>query len=291
MFDLELEADRLALAKRIREDIDVATMTLLNDGPRSHLGASLIGHECAYYLWLAFRWVSKDVFEPRMLRLFERGRREEEWNIRLLRAAGFEVWEVDPSNNKQFRIHGAKGHFGGSLDAISRCPPTYEISFPLLTEFKTCNSGQFKKAVSEGVKLWAPKYYAQMCEYGKHYGFHFALFWCVNKNDDDIYIEIVELDWNYAKELDIKADEIVFAAQGPERLSEDPSYYTCKYCPKLGVCHNGEAPEKNCRSCRYAEPIEDAQWRCNHPNVGAGQVIPTDFIPTGCVEHLSVINA
>ena len=39
------------------------------DAFRSHLGASLIGRECARELWYSFRWTTKPSFEGRMIRL------------------------------------------------------------------------------------------------------------------------------------------------------------------------------------------------------------------------------
>ena len=47
------------------------------EAPRAHLGASLLGHPCDRYLWLMFRWAVIEKFDGRILRLFQRGQREE----------------------------------------------------------------------------------------------------------------------------------------------------------------------------------------------------------------------
>ena len=61
------------------------------EGPRPHMGASLLGHPCDRWLWLTFRWAVVEKFNGRMLRLFRRGQREEELIVSDLRAAGMEV--------------------------------------------------------------------------------------------------------------------------------------------------------------------------------------------------------
>jgi hypothetical protein len=44
---------------------------------RPHLGASLIGKECARQLWYTFRWVSSTSHRGQLLRLFRTGHLEE----------------------------------------------------------------------------------------------------------------------------------------------------------------------------------------------------------------------
>ena len=44
---------------------------------RTHLGASVIGRECGREVWLMFRWALDRSWGGRMLRLFARGKREE----------------------------------------------------------------------------------------------------------------------------------------------------------------------------------------------------------------------
>ena len=43
------------------------------DGPRQHLGCSVIGHHCERWLWLSFRWAVIEKHSGRLLRLFRRG--------------------------------------------------------------------------------------------------------------------------------------------------------------------------------------------------------------------------
>lgn len=276
---------RKALAEQIRKDIDAYSVASLTDEHRHHLGASVIGHECAAFVWFAFRWVKFEIFNGRMLRLFERGNLEETRIIGWLRGIGFKVWEVDPDTQKQFRIWGVQGHYGGSADSVGIAP--YFPDLPMLLEFKTHNTKSFTNLINKAsVVLAKPRHFAQMCSYGKHFGFKYGLYIAVNKNDDDIYPEIVELDWNLAHDLTNKAQDIIEAKFRPPRISDNPAFYECKYCSFAGICHYNEPVEKNCRSCKMAAPVDDAQWHCSRWQT----IIPKDALAKGCEFHVSITS-
>ena len=120
------------------------------------------------------------------------------------------------------------------------------------------------------VRKSKPTHYAQMCGYGKEFKCKQGLYCAKNKDNEEIYYEWVELDWQYAEELETKAKEIIYAKYPPPRISEQPSYWKCKYCTFKGVCHEKEPVEKNCRSCRHAFPVDNAEWKCEKYN----QIIP-----------------
>ncbi len=277
------------LAKQVLTDIDAYCCAAYDDGHRKHLGASLIGHECERYLYYVFRWVKKEKFSGRMLRLFNRGHREEARFIEWLRGIGFDVWEVDEEagvdddgNPKQFRIKGVLGHFGGSLDGKG-VPPYIDV--PMLLEFKTSGTGhRFEALKKNGVKVEKEQHYAQMCTYGRKYGFKYALYMCINKNDDDLHVEAVALDWNYGAALEAKADRIVRTKQPPQRIASSPAFEKCKYCAMVDICHNNAPVEKNCRSCQHSEPVDGGKWFCHTFQ----QEIPDEYIAQGCNNHLGI---
>jgi len=272
--------ERQALAKEIHDAIDKYCENTYNDGHRNHLGASLIGGECKRYMWYVFRWV-KEVRAPgRMARLFNRGHKEEARFIEWLRGIGFRIWDTDDNGN-QTRISGVGGHYGGSLDSVGMAPEWLRMLVevgPILVEYKTHGERSFTKLVKEGVKVSKPTHWVQMCTYGRYYKFKYALYCAINKNDDDLHIEIVELDWSVADENYRKAEEVIQAVKPPLRLSELPSYFKCKTCDMAEVCHRSADYEKNCRSCNYAVPVKDGEWFCGYNN----GVIPKDFIKVGC---------
>lgn len=281
-----LSADtRKRLAEQIKEDIDDFCVKEFTDKPRAHLGGSVIGHECARHTWYAWRWVKQEVFSGRMYRLFNRGHLEEARFVRWLKGIGCQVWEVEPETNKQFRIHGVQGHYGGSLDGVGIIP--YFPDLPMLLEFKTHNTKSFSHLIDKGLIIAKPQHFAQMSAYGKEYGFKYGLYVATNKNDDDIWPEIVELDWNLADQLKRKAEIIITSPEPPPKISMQPAFHTCKYyCTFNEICHHNAPVEKNCRSCSNAIPVENKEWHCKLH----GQNIPPDYIKAGCDQHHPIVN-
>lgn len=282
--DLSDEHARKRLAQKIASDIDAACVRLYSDGHRKHLGGSLIGDRCSRKLWSVFRWLKAEQFSGRMYRLFNRGHREEERFVAWLREIGCDVQEFeridDNGEGVQMRISGVNGHFGGSLDGRLKLPEKYNVPDDiLLCEFKTSGTGSgFQKLRDNGVEMAKPLHFAQMSVYGYKYGYRYAIYLCINKNDDDLIVEVVKLNWELGKTLEKKADDIITSQVPPPKISQTPTAFECRYCHFAGICHEGDIPEKNCRSCIHAVPIEDKQWGCNKFQ----QIIPEDFIPQGC---------
>jgi len=276
------------LALKIAQDIDIYCKESMEGGFRNHLGGSLIGHKCSKYLWLVFRWTFKEDFDPRVLRLFDRGHREEDRFINYLEGIGCKVESFDTSKEAnengeypQFRISFCKGHFGGSLDGIVTLPERYGIKEKVLAEYKTNGTGSaYNKLVASGMRLQKPIHFAQTCTYGAapEYDFSHVLYMNVNKNDDSLHIEMTKLDHDHGRRMVDKAERIIFSQAAPHRISNNPGYYECAYCAANSVCHKGAIPEKNCRSCKFASPVDNAEWHCGKWN----NIIPQDFIKEGC---------
>lgn len=287
--------DYAALSKLLKEQIDEYCVKAYDDGHRSHLGASLIGHECSRYLWYVFRWVKREKFDARMLRLFQRGHLEEPRFVEYLRGIGWEV-SIGPDVNffpdAQHRVSAVMGHFGGSLDGLAR-PQDCPIPLPIerdpeafLTEFKTNSTGQgFSGFFDKKVRRNKPRHWAQMNVYGVLWPLKHAVYMCVNKNDDDMYIEAVELDHDYGNELIGKAHSIIMSQEPPNRIAQTSAFHTCKFCDKNDLCFENARPEINCRSCKDAIPVNNAEWFCRKHNDN----IPSDFIRKGCDGYESII--
>lgn len=280
--DLTQHSHREWLAAQIRNDIDTWSVQTFDESFRSHLGASVIGHECDAFLWFSFRWMFRKVQPGRMYRLFNRGHREEQFITTYLRGIGL-TCEVVGEDGEQRRIQAVSGHFSGSCDGNAAMPPRYYTPHRFLLEYKTNKTGSdFKRLRREGVQRVKPKHYAQMCTYGKMFELQYALYICVNKDDDELHVEIVWLDWAYADRLIERATHIITAQTRPRRISETPSHYVCTMCDASGVCHDVKVPVKvNCRSCSFAVAAENKQWYCN----GWQRMLPKEFIPKGCDKH------
>ena len=187
----------------------------------------------------------------------------------------------------QYRVSAVMGHFGGSLDGIAILPERYGIKEPVLLEFKTNGTGAgFDKLISEGMAVAKPQHFAQTSTYGSDpaYGFNYVLYLNICKNDDAMHVEVVKLDHNLGRQMREKAEQIILATDAPPRLSDNPTHFDCKFCSAKDICHKGAIPEKNCRSCKKASAVDNAEWFCNEHN----GIIPKDFIKQGCSEWVPI---
>lgn len=250
---------------------------------RDHLGVSIVGKDCSRDIWYGFRWVKLIQHDPRIRRLFQRGHREEAQFQAFLLWAGFSFRRINPETDKQFKIEGVNGHYGGSTDDL--CLIRWCDDLPVVVEYKTHGDKSFIELKEKKLKLAKPQHWKQMCGYGGGFKIKYGLYCAVNKNTDEWYFEFVELDWNIAIELEKKASDIIYSQTPPQRINENPSYYVCKYCDFKGICHDGEKVEKNCRSCEFASPVDDGKWKCAKFN----DVIPKEFLVQGCGEWKGIV--
>lgn len=254
-------------------------------GLRPHLGGSQIGKECEREIWYSWRWANRPHFEGRILRLFRRGHNEEESVVSDLRSIGVTVHEVDENTGKQFRVSAFGGHVCGSLDGavlgIPECPDTWA-----LLEIKTASKKYHTKLAKEGVKAAQPVHFAQMQFYMALAELTTALYVSVCKDDDQIHAEIVPFDQCHADYILIKAKNIICATSAPPRISKKPGWYICKLCRHHSICHGGDLPLKNCRTCRHSVPVIDGtqavgEWRCEILR----QSLPLTAQAAGCDSH------
>jgi hypothetical protein len=235
------------------------------DGMRAHLGASIIGKECARALWYDFRWVTRPAFPGRILRLFETGQLEENRLVRNLRRIGVTVLDVDPETGRQWRVDAQDerccGHFGGSMDAaaigLPEAPKTWHIC-----EFKTHNAKSFAALKKQGVQKSKPQHYAQMQVYMHLTGITRALYLAVCKDTDALYAERVRADEADGLRLVVKAGRIIEAQYPPARVSDDPAWFQCRLCEHHAHCHESRPAVSNCRTCLQATPVEGGGWHC-----------------------------
>jgi hypothetical protein len=211
-----------------------------------------------------------------------------------LRGIGCQVWDVDkasPQNEKgeypQFKVSGVYGHFGGSLDAIVILPERYGIPEPSTFSYKTNGTGRgFCDLTSKGLLLSKPVHHIQESVYCYKMGFRKYGYLNANKNDDDLFVDVQDADWAEAERAEQKAHRIIFSKEPPSKLAENSSYSTCQTCSMRQVCHEDLEPAKNCRSCKYAEPIVEAQWLCT----GYNSIIPDEIIRKGCDNWSPIVN-
>lgn len=229
------------------------------------LGASQIGKECERQLFYSFRWASKgEGFDGRMLRLFDRGHREEAVFVAELRGIGVQVHDLNPQTGEQFEFTGCGGHLVAKIDGaglgVPEAPKTWHV-----LGFKTANEKSFNDTKKKGVKEAKPEHYAQNQIEMKLAGLTRTLYLMVNKNTDELYGERIREDEAVQTRLEEKAERVIFSVEPGPKLSNDPAFYQCKFCPAAGVCHRNEMPQVSCRTCLHATPERDGsdgRWSC-----------------------------
>lgn len=189
----------------------------------------------------------------------------------------------------QWGFEALGGHYRGHSDGRVRLPTdtaygNLEKEVGML-ECKTHNEKSFKALQSKGLLSSKPQHYQQVQSYMYHLRLPWCLYIAVNKNDDDIYLEIVQAKEEVGAYLADRAKSIIEADQAPDRYSTDPSWYVCKFCDYREICHRGKSPDKSCRSCVYATADTEAGgWYCKRWH----QTIPKDFLSKGCDEWYPV---
>lgn len=282
------DLERQQIAQKIHNAIDDYDISQRSNFKGHRLPLSKIGEECARSLYYDFRWARTETMDARMTRFLKRGNDEEARWIEKLRAIGFEVWDLDPNagdraRNKQFKVRACRDHAGGFLDGVGQ---SLFAPMPMLLEFKFISTGPFGKIVSQGVQKQRPLHWAQMCSYGRAYDLKYALYFVNNRNDDDINVQCLELDWKLADDLLRKADEIITAKRPPARIAESPTYLTCKFCKHSDHCHGNAPVDKSCRTCEDASPIDAGKWHCAKWNA----TIPYDAEEKGCDAYRAMLR-
>lgn len=272
-FDPSTLVNRRQLVESLLVEFDDASVAVYERKDRStKIGASTIGDKCSRRLWYRFRWFKKDNFESKhrthgqMLRLFNRGHREEEPVFKIMEKAGHRFFPVpEGSHRGQHTVPTfANGHGGGLIDNIGLLPERYDFHEQLIYEAKTAQDSSWKKTKKDGVKVANWQHFVQMCLYGYQLQIKYALYIVVNKNTDEVYLEFVILDWEVGKDAIAKAEIIVDASIPPQKYGMSRSYDECNWCNLVDICHDDEQPQKNCRTCQFASAEENGKWYCNN---------------------------
>jgi len=246
--------------------------------PRGYLGASSIGESCVRKLWYKFRFAKKEqIDDARLIRLFNRGHLEEARFIALLQMINVKVHYQD-ADLKQYSFSKLGDHFRGRCDGVAENIPDCPNETVLL-EFKTASEKNFADLQKKGVKVSQPKYYSQIQAYLGAIGLDKCLFCSVNKNNDELYFEIVDKDIEHYKYLLDKAENVIFNTILPPKINESPAWYICKWCEYNDICHLNAEMNKSCRLCnRCYTSLEKGEHFCTLYN----KTIPEAFQIKGC---------
>ena len=240
MKDLKMNA----LSEDITRLIDKALQQEdASEPPRSYLGASRLGEECARALQFEYFNTPKDEgenFTGRILRIFQAGHVYESLLTGWIRKAGIELITNDNKNN-QFGFAALDGKLCGHIDGVIVGGPV-ELGFspPMLWESKSLNNASWKDTVRKGLTLSKPVYAGQIALYQAYMeprfpGIHkqSALFTAINKDTAELYFEAVPFNGELAQRCSDKGLRIIDACEAKEllpRISREPSHFKCKMC-------------------------------------------------------------
>lgn len=221
--------------------------------PRPHLGGSVVGHTCKRFVFYSFRWAYLNKIEAKLNRIFRIGDAIETILVKELAEIGIEV------KYSQQQVGGYKGHGGGSTDGRAWIDGEEH-----LFEAKSMNHTNFLEMQRKKCEESKPQYYNQTQIYMGKLGLKKTLFICMDKNTSDIYIEIIKFDEYTYEMLLAKEEEVIDAVHINTfpRISNNPSWYQCKFCDAKEVCHGGGMPVVSCRTCQHVQIHDEGKWAC-----------------------------
>ncbi len=191
---------------------------------RTYMGTSGIGVECDRQLWYSFH-KPKAVDSAKVLRIFEIGHALEPVIIGWLRKAGLTVY-TEKANGEQFGFEDEM--IAGHIDGVVLGVPFAE-KIPHLLEIKTANDFRYKAFVKEGF-CSDEKYKAQIHIYMNKMKLTRCLAVVKNKNTQEVYYEIIELDEFYALSMVSRGKEVARMEEMPGRKYPTKSFFKCQYC-------------------------------------------------------------
>lgn len=267
--------------------------------PRGYLGASGLGHECERKVWLDFRLASPRNIDARGLRRIEDGHRGEELMAERLRLVPGVKLVTHGDDGKQIGFVDLDGHLRGHLDGVItgllQAPKAKHVWENKVVDPKKLDAlAKLKREVGEKNALakWDPIYAAQAQLYMHYMSAERHYLTVCSPGVRDAISCRSEYDAEAALRLVAKAKRVIAAAQPGARISDDPSWFVCRWCDHWSICHDrtrgaSGTPAKaasNCRTCLHSTPVEDGQWHCAR----FGKTLTHADQLAGCPAHLFI---
>lgn len=211
--------------------------------PRDYLGGSRLGAECQRALQYEFFNTPKDEgkeFSGQTLRTFRIGQILEDVMAGWLRDAGLDL-RTQKQDGSQFGFVTGRGYIKGHIDGVIVGGKDEFGPYPRLWECKTANGKKWREFEKNKVKKANWTYYIQMQIYMAYMDLtdHPALFTAINKDTSELYFEDVDFDPAAAQDASDRAAKIIKACLAGEilpRVSNDSSFYQCKWCSWSDRC-------------------------------------------------------
>lgn len=214
---------RDVLTKKIEKNQEKIT-----DDVRNYIGASTIGSDCFRQIWYEYKGFKGEKIPAKTRRTWAIGKRLEWLVLDWLEDCGIKFERIV----KEFSSKRVP-FFKGNVDSASF--KNGKIHYVL--EIKTAKDASFKVFVKNGLRLWQPRYYAQIQSYMGMSGANSASILVLNKDNSDLSDELVHFDEEYYKKLESKALMVSQFEKEPERINKSPLWYQCRMCKFNKVCH------------------------------------------------------
>lgn len=212
---------------------------------REYLGASAIGHQCSRNLWYSIqKEIPRKPLDATNLKRIQDGHAGELVMAQRLRAVkGIELW-THQDNGEQIGGSLFDGRFQWHVDGVIlgllQAPKT-----PAVWEHKQVGEKGFSKfnklkaSLDEKQVLaeWEPRYFAQaqiymyLLELTRHY------LTVATPGGREYASCRTEINKPMARQLIDKAQRIIEAKSAPEKVSNTPDFYVCRYCEFADICH------------------------------------------------------
>jgi len=134
---------------------------------RSYLGASAVGDACERRVQFDYAGAKREKeFEPKTLRIFDRGHVWEEIARCWLRDAGFDLRTTSEKTGKIFSFSQMDGRFKGHVDGVIVAGPKIEgVGYPCLWEHKAVGAKSYTSILRNGLAKERPAYADQVAIY------------------------------------------------------------------------------------------------------------------------------
>ncbi len=220
-------------SEAIAEMVDAA---ILKDtkSHRTYMGVSGIGTECDRQLWYSFH-KPKAVDQAKVLRIFAVGHALEPLIVDWLRKSGLTVY-TEKANGEQFGFEDEM--IAGHIDGVVLGIPFAE-KIPHLLEIKTANNFRYKEFVKNGF-CSDEKYRTQIHIYMDKMKLTRCLAVIKNKDTQELYYEIIEVDNFHAVSMVARGKEIAVMDSEPARKYPSKSFFKCQYCNWKADCWSKE---------------------------------------------------
>lgn len=250
----------------LKELIDTAIEKEASSRQSNSLSPSMLNHPCQRHIFYQFRWASNpSKHKAKMLRIFNRGHRDEQQLIKWLKLANIDI-KHKKNNGNQIGYNIYNSHIKGFIDGLITIDNKQYI-----LECKSINDATYTTIETSKLKDGNKEHYLQIQLYMHFMKIYDAIYIAINKNNDELYVEHIKYN-----EVDILSiieliANLLFTQNIPEQIHNGRQGYICKRfggCQYSNICLGCEESLKTCRSCIHSEANINSQnndnsWFCN----------------------------